>query len=42
MRGIDGPRRRMEIDDVRIVLNPNTLASVERFAPTLAIRDGRG
>lgn len=28
------------IADVQIVLNPNTLASVERFAPTLAILDG--
>jgi alkanesulfonate monooxygenase SsuD/methylene tetrahydromethanopterin reductase-like flavin-dependent oxidoreductase (luciferase family) len=27
------------ISDVQIVLNPNTLASVARFAPTLAILD---
>ncbi len=30
---------RVGIDDVQIVLNPNTMVSVERFAPTLALLD---
>jgi alkanesulfonate monooxygenase SsuD/methylene tetrahydromethanopterin reductase-like flavin-dependent oxidoreductase (luciferase family) len=29
------------IDHLQVVLNPNTLASVERFAPTLAILNRR-
>lgn len=33
--------RAEEIDDVQIVLNPNTLSAVERFAPTLAALDRR-
>jgi alkanesulfonate monooxygenase SsuD/methylene tetrahydromethanopterin reductase-like flavin-dependent oxidoreductase (luciferase family) len=28
------------IDHVQVLLNPNTLASVEQFAPTLAMLDG--